>query len=125
MPGIGSSATWKSCDVTGTSRRRARSARPPDSNDRAGATIDVDGDAGDEGAGVRAQEAGHARELLGLAHAAKRNAALGHAVDELLVGLALARRGLVAARPLVALDQAHQHGIHQHAVLGVLLAHRL
>src|SRR6185503_18439212 len=80
------------------------------SHHRAGAAVDVDGDTGDEGAGVGAQEAGHAGELLGLAHAADRDAALGHALEELLVALAAALR-LVAARPLVALDQPDQHGV--------------
>ncbi|MEA2848895.1 MAG: hypothetical protein QOG78_4176 [Rhodospirillaceae bacterium] len=38
--------------------------RTADLNHRARAAVDVDGDAGDEGAGVRAEETGHARELL-------------------------------------------------------------
>src|SRR3979409_214041 len=57
--------------------------RTADLNHRARAAVDVDGDAGDEGAGVRAQEAGHAGEFLGLADAADRDAALGHALQEL------------------------------------------
>ena len=45
--------------------------------------------------------------------------------EEFLVGLSLARRTLVAARPLVALDQADQHGVDQDIVRGVLLGERL
>src|SRR5690242_11525024 len=78
---------------------------------RAHATVDVDGDARDEGAGVRTEETGHPRKLLRFAHATEWNAALGHAVDELLVGLALAGRDLVATYPLVAVDQADQHRV--------------
>src|SRR5260370_25434791 len=90
---------------------------------RARTAVDIDGDAGDEGAGVGAEEAGHAGELIGLAHAADRDAALRHAVEELLVGLAGARR-LVAARPLVALDHAYDPGIPQHLWRLVLLPQR-
>src|SRR6516164_5055020 len=124
MPGTGSSATSRNCATSGTWRRPSCGA---DDfwrrtlfcdlclNDGACTAVDVDGDAADEGAGVGAREAGHARELLGLAHA----------VEELLVGLASACRALVTARPLIALDQADQHGIHQHAVRRVLLGKRL